>query len=268
MWWLHSHAAPARRVTTPPTLLQQFIKLKDAPDSAIASFVKRFGILGICEHDLPRTHTRARVPVAKAQHLEHWDLNLGCLPGGFRHDRSGRWIGCDDLASYRSWAQEAADIQTLAAAVRHDRAINRDVWKRLTGDASGRSLASARNLVAIRVQSWLDHGSVSPQFSWSTDNRAVVRLGARGTWEPLPSRVSVEWGPFHGTTLFPALALQLTLAVARTTGFAFCSGCGQSYPPKRQPAVGRRSYCDECRQKKVPLRDAQREFRRRQMRRR
>jgi hypothetical protein len=46
--------------------------------------------------------------------------------------------------------------------------------------------------------------------------------------------------------------------------FAHCSGCGRQFVPTRHPRKDRRIYCLDCRNRKVPFRDAQRDYRTRQ----
>lgn len=101
----------------------------------------------------------------------------------------------------------------------------------------------ARSLIGILVDDLMRLGDVRLGFEWTG---------------PLPE-VNLEPGG-----LFGALALELAFAVGRASGFAFCDGCGDVYAPTRRPAHGKRRYCRECRDKRVPLRDAQRDHRRRQ----
>src|SRR5438128_742042 len=47
-------------------LLEKFWQLGEAPDRQILAFAKRHGVLGICGHELPRTHRKP-----------------SCMPSGF-----------------------------------------------------------------------------------------------------------------------------------------------------------------------------------------
>jgi len=74
---------------------------------------------------------------------------------------------------------------------------------------------------------------------------------------------------------FGLLAIQLLLAIARAEGLATCAGCGAPFVSSRQPLAGkrvgrtiaRRNYCRDCRDRKIPLRDAARDYRKRNLRR-
>src|SRR6266487_2634569 len=46
-----------KREQVRPGILEGFLKLADAADSSILAFAKKWGPLGICEHELPSTHS-------------------------------------------------------------------------------------------------------------------------------------------------------------------------------------------------------------------
>jgi len=71
---------------------------------------------------------------------------------------------------------------------------------------------------------------------------------------------TITWGSAHAP-LFGTIAVQLLMLVTQTAGLAQCSGCGNSYIPRRKPRDQQRSYCADCRVRKVPQRDAQRDKR-------
>ena len=87
---------------------------------------------------------------------------------------------------------------------------------------------------------WLRFTGVSPCLEWRRQQPALT---------------------LHVGGLFGALAMQLTLAICGTDGLAICSGCGFGYIPNRRPKVNQKNYCQECREKGVPLRDASRAYR-------
>jgi hypothetical protein len=49
-----------------------------------------------------------------------------------------------------------------------------------------------------------------------------------------------------GSELYGALAIQLLMAVSRSSGVETCDGCGKFYTPTRQPREGDHHFCDEC----------------------
>jgi hypothetical protein len=65
-------------------------------------------------------------------------------------------------------------------------------------------------------------------------------------------------------TLFGVLITQIAHVIAGTDQHAVCSGCKRNFAPKRGQSRGVRRYCKKCRQRKIPQRDAAREWRRRQ----
>jgi hypothetical protein len=90
-----------------------------------------------------------------------------------------------------------------------------------------------------------------------------ARLCPRLYWNKPAKQWQIDFDTFSRTNLLAVLVLKLMMAVADKDGFALCSGCQRSYPPGRQPSVGRRNYCPTCRESGVPFRDSKRELRRR-----
>jgi hypothetical protein len=262
--WVHSSAKPARRIQSPNNLLEQFVELRAGSDAEIAAFASKYGVLGICEHNIPRSHNVGRIRLNDAVNVEDDDPSLGC-PGVCDFSaRQKAWVGRDPLRAYRDWAQLAMDVQSLAAAAHHETTVDRKAWDRVVGRPYS-SRRHVRREVSRQVQRWLEIGGVQPQFTWDNDSGVVITLGTRSTWEPLPKDPAAlwSWGHAHGTTLFPALAIQLAMSVSQADGFAFCSSCGLSYVPDRRPAAGRRRYCARCQETGAPIRDAQRAYRER-----
>jgi len=89
------------------------------------------------------------------------------------------------------------------------------------------------------VMQWLYWGDVRPDYYWG-EKRARIRFG--------------------GSRLFGALATQLMLIAGQTPGLYRCSGCNTLESPERKPRRDRNHYCPTCREKKIPQRDAKREY--------
>jgi hypothetical protein len=250
--WRDDDAHPPRRVSVPAALLDKFMSLRGQSNERIASFAAKYGILGICSHQLPRTHRLLQI-------ADRGDI--GCEPVGMELGEEG-YHGHEPVAAWRMWANHARDVVTLGAAAQH--ALNPDVttWRRLFNERSLPQGKTLRGDVAKLVQYWLTLGGVRPQFSWDTEGRPRITFSTRDTWDPMPVRVLRLHGYKHGTTLFGALAVQLMLRVA-DRDMAVCSACGMDYMPSRRPAAGRRTYCADCRANGAPERDALREHRRR-----
>jgi hypothetical protein len=110
-----------------------------------------------------------------------------------------------------------------------------------------KNVQEARKTLASEVDEWITVGQVRPRIEWDNKTRK---------WRFSLDAVS------SGPNLFGLLALNLSLAIAGTE-LAVCCGCQKSYSPVRRPNSERRNYCDECRSRKVPERDAAREYRKR-----
>jgi len=253
--WRDTANHPPRRVAAPDALLDKFIALSTTSDAHIAAFAARYGILGICDHDLPRTHRLLRLVDGD---LEHADT--GCEPRGFRKGTQG-YEGREPIAPWRQWAQHARDVVTVATAAHADVTPRPGAWDRLMGTPYRAGSGAMYPAVTKLVQYWLEVGGVRPQFSWDGASGPRITYGTRDTWDPLPPRILRIHGYKHGTTLFGALAIQLMLRVSDTV-LAICSGCQTDYMPERRPATGRRNYCRECRSQGIPQRDALRDHRR------
>jgi predicted RNA-binding Zn-ribbon protein involved in translation (DUF1610 family) len=101
----------------------------------------------------------------------------------------------------------------------------------------------AGDIVGVRkmLDNWLSMGDVRPNLVWDEEQCFVG----------------------FDNTLFGMLAYQVMLAIGRTEGLGFCSGCGEHYAPKRrQTKVSQRNYCPAC-GRRAAWRDAQADRRRR-----
>ena len=258
-----------RRVQAGPRLLEDFVNLPEAPDSQIAKYARRWGVLYICKHGMPMMHDPGYLSVDLRQSI-HGLVRLsastasqpsvpsptvpspraevrtifgkGCVPLGF-----GRRGGCwEPVELWRGYARVVRSVLNVAAELHRGNRGKAEDWRVLDGDPSTtthkRSLKSQKSALSDVIAGWLQLGDVRPESSW-IDN-LEVQLSGEG--------------------LVGALAIQLFLAVAGSDGLAMCSSCNMPYAPKRRPAPGKRHYCekDEC-CVKARSRDAQRDRRRR-----
>jgi hypothetical protein len=67
----------------------------------------------------------------------------------------------------------------------------------------------------------------------------------------------------HASGLFGVLITQIAHVIARSDQTAVCAGCRYPFKPERPITRGTREYCEPCRKKKRPQRDASRDWRRR-----
>src|SRR5215471_148418 len=210
-----------------PTLLTQFVRLAEGTESQILEFVRRWGPLGLCEHELPASHAL-------------WGQYPDCVVRSLRKDSQGvRWKW-EPVKSFRAWAWEAREIINLAANTYQGVLVNPRRWTehgrswektRFLFGEDGRdyflkyTLVNQRHVLGLLVNEWLEIGDVRPFWS--------LRSGA-------PSIVLGGFG------VFGALATQLLFAVSRTRGFSVCASCGRPFSPRRRPVSTRLSYCRRC----------------------
>lgn len=248
---------PPRTALPGPRLLEGFVRLADAPDSAIRDYARQWGILGICKHDLPRTHNFWRgLP------------DRFCSPLGFRMDEKLETLtGWEPLSTWRRYTREARAILDIAASLHQGiPVLNENIWSQAghahPGGLTDKSLSDLCRdqafAISVSVNGWLDIAHVRPFFSWGALGPPAVLLGTTVWWFHLD--MQKRWLPsvphMHGTSLFGALAVQLLMTVSRTGGLAVCSTCGTVFTPRRRPNPNRRRYCPVC-GIKAAWRDAQ-----------
>ena len=163
----------------------------------------------------------------------------------------GRPPYSEPLELWRHYARQARALLNIAARLHRDEPGELAEWQAVYArqplmdqaqleKLAGAPVESQRFFVEMAVNEWLKMASVQPEFQWRYGSPRITLSGAG---------------------LFPALALQLMAAIARTDGLALCTGCGSPYTPKRRPRTGTRHYCQECRDAGVPQRDAARDYR-------
>lgn len=228
-----------RRVRPSATMLESFIGLAEAANSGIASYAKRWGVFGVCAHDLPSSHNPPPVPrpiVLVPMARLPW-----CEPRGYRQGRA--WESVD---TWRGYARKFRAVLNVAARLHQGRPAGPEDWRELNIDDSDvtvrRRLAQERVQLGVVLSQFLGQARVGMEFVWDAETPALSPSGAG---------------------LFGALVLQLASAVGRSDGLAICSACSKSYIPRRRPRPDRRQYCDECRDRQVPQRDAAADYRQR-----
>jgi hypothetical protein len=242
---------PGTIVTPSRDLLEEFLRLTDAPDAAILRFAKRWGPLGLCKHGFPSGHPGLYWPSRPLEaHACPHDPRIGdscrCTPRGFFEGRE--W---EPLAEWRVWSRRVRATLEYIAALQQDKVPSEAAWRTafLLGDvptAPGypelpRTVAAARGELQYYLGYWLSAAAV----------RLFVDVGRRPT---------LTWGS-NENPVFGALAIQLALIATGKWGLALCDGCGASYPPSRHPRPNTRHYCLACRDRQVPQRDAARAYR-------
>jgi hypothetical protein len=237
---------PTHDVSPDSTLLPRFAALANATDDQVLAFAQRWGVLEICGHGRPSSHSEAdRQP----------DL---CFPRPVDEQLT---TFSEPVDAWRALAREVRGIVKVAAALHAGRRATVADWADIAGatiaaqvehlvetggDADrgparlGQEVNFDRRVLTGVVEMWLREGAVRPHVQWGKRTPGVELAG---------------WG------LFGALAVQLLQVVSRIDGLITCSGCGKAYLPKRRPNPNRDHYCPDC-GVKAAWRKASRRYRR------
>lgn len=209
-------------------LLDQFVRLANAPAQSVVAFARRWGALDRYEDRV----TEGEHAFSGAEPLALWyalarQAAAILLVAGHLHQ--------GEQAPLAAWR----DVLTVGvlplSAAETFAAWESGEWQRyLWGECA---------ILGVTIDAWIDTGDVRPHLVWNADKPPEIVL--------------------QGTGLLGALAVQLLGAVSRTEGIAVCSACGATYTPKRRPRAGERRYCAHC-GKRAARRDAARDYRQRQ----
>jgi hypothetical protein len=242
--------------STGPKMLDAFLKLKT--DSQIVAFAKKWGFLGLCcgHPDKPAPHARGHGVTSREQDGR---LVLSCGEPG----------ESEALTVWRSYVRQFRAILNLAAAAHRGLAAEdqdlRDVLPpglldghvrsgRLTFSNPGGRVNTIVPVLQLVPLQQLVAGKVTELMVFADLKVGLFWNGAE------PPKVLTYSFPF---TLLGALTLKLAYAVAGQPDAYRCAGCSVDLDisDRRRPAQGRRAYCEECREKGIPQRDATRDSR-------
>jgi hypothetical protein len=212
--------------------LEKFLQLAEAPAEKILAYARNWGVLEICEHNLPASHQPGAFPS---------DSGVpGCRP---LQTEEGRWW--EPLDAWRRLARRLQGLLNVATGAYEGRASQRRDWERIVPDEPEEQLDNNT------VQS--DRFSVAYYLNWEV---RLARVRLRCIWDgDVPD---IKLG---GDGLYAALVVQTVYAVNQSEGIATCTACGSAYAPKRQPNPNRARYCDACRKTGAPERAASRAYR-------
>jgi hypothetical protein len=233
-------------------MLSRFVALVDASPSVVREFALRYGVLGICSHGKPCTHT----PFTSERSLS------GVAPERCTPIAWDGTSGVEPIAAWHAYARLAATILRVAGKLQsgvtpepEELAILHGARARLVRAALSRRVNPSRaarlmarpSLVAA-INRWIVDGDVRP-YMLAIDDSRHQRMHVRLT--------SPWWLHSPSWPLFGALGVALAQKVA-TANFVRCAGCGDHFTPSRMPRAGENNYCETCRKAGFPLRDAKR----------
>jgi hypothetical protein len=258
-----------------PGMLTDFLSLADTPASATLRFARRWGLLELCNHDLPSEHpTDVGLPTCLGEtYLRVLHYERDCVR-----------MTDEPAATWRYWAGQASALANIGVRLRRGLTIDprdamrllerapwapvmprsvRGRWDDLAptepGAASSQyapehehareehrrrvadrplETAELRRTVRDALAFWLEMSRVTVRLIWPKGRPDVVLTGG----------------------LFGALGVQLLMLISGSQGFAFCAGCGNVHVPARPNDTQRASYCPSCRATRVPQRHAQRRY--------
>jgi hypothetical protein len=218
-------------------LLEQFISLSDTSDpEAFLKYARHWGVLGLCRHDLPWTHS-----LGPSRDVSTPSVSGRCLPES-----------SENIRSWSALARLLLSFLNIAAALHSNQPGSAKDWGVLySGDrnrannAAAHPLNTQKSYFAVRLSRALSEANIQTSVRWGGVDR------------------NPTLGYNLGTELFGHLILQVAVASCRRTNFFRCSVCGSTYIPRRMPKHGQQNYCPNCRATGVPARLASRMYRKR-----
>jgi hypothetical protein len=280
--------------TAIPGMLPAFVRLASQQPIDVLRFARRWGMLGLCKHMLPESHRSNRIELVREA---HWEATPGsprwCLGPDLR-DYLGGELGNDlgqaaveaavaewalksfeqckptlaePVAVWQQLAHEARALLSIAARVHRGEPAAPADWRTIYGyDPSWYPdvALDAFTLESV-ITMWLDVGDVIPRLKWETkvDWAAAARRPAEVLWRQR-GYVTIQGPPevvLRARGLFAIIARELAFTIARVSSMAICAGCGAAFTPRRRPVHGRRSWCDDCRERGVSKTQAVRDHR-------
>lgn len=247
IWWPGSHP-----IEDDQGVATDFARIAGGSNEAILAYARKWGVLELCKHGLPRTH---RQPTVWPGHMGMRNLSpdASCLP--IQHESAphqgvagfGPWQ--EPLSGWRTYTAKVRAIVDLAGQLRLGVQGSHEDWVKASGESDDDQWIGSPWDLARAVEELLEIANIRPLFRWRGERGYEMLLGVPGSG-------------LAGGGAFPAIAMQLALSVARSDGIAYCSGCGNAFSAKEsRPAKGEHRYCQACRDAKIDVRDRKRRSR-------
>jgi hypothetical protein len=253
--WRRDLPHDGHRVLPDFTLLVEFVRLAEESidDEQFLVFARRWGLLGLCSHGLPRTHDQNTIP---------YSVSFGLWLNGDWNCSSGV-ESPEPVEWWRYWARQARALVALIASVRMGEAGAIEHWETVwsPGPWVRDELREKTRDVIEEVRLGL-HIRVIDEIGVQRDELAH----SIETWLRLASvGLKVHWwseGPrpvLTNVALFDTIGMLILFLGGDSSGFAVCSGCHAPFMPQRRLGPRDRArYCADCRRDHRPQREASR----------
>ena len=171
--------------------------------------------------------------------VRHFARQFGPLRGGSGDAETvPEWLRFAELG--RHIANAAQALTSGGQSDPSDWEALREWVRPLAGDHEPKTVAARKLMVMASVRRWL------LQCEWHIVPR----------WSASLLEMAVCTG-----SLLEVIGLQLCAEISRSAGKVECSGCGKGFRPTRA-VPGQRRFCRTCRDKKLPVKLAMRDYRR------
>lgn len=221
-------------------MVERFMQLERGTDEAVLAFANDYGVLGLCRHGQIHTACTEVDPDD-----EDHDGEVLYVDNPADHEPLSEWRRWSALvAAIVGAARIAANGQTVGA-MRLEELLEYGTYGQWRLEDVGNNVTVCRSAVAAACTRMLREGEVGLVLKWD------VRLN-------LPQLMVGATVPDAG--MFGGLALEVAL-VCSTAGRVYtCAGCGTVFTPRRRPAAGHKSWCDEpdCKKARQRYADARR----------
>jgi len=225
-----------------PGLIGEFTSLSKKGKRGILEFARKWGVLLLCRHGLPASHTK---PLPESP-----EVFSPCEPLGWDEEER---CGYEPLDLWYLFSTEASAILRITSSLLYNLSVDardRDTLERAVRRLNltkGKGLGDPGNPLSLKswtgqvISEWLRLGGINPCFAWNLQGASFKLTG--------------------GHSLFGAIAQQLLNAVFQSEGLVTCFECGNTFHPRRKPQRGRRIFCTPCRHEGAPLKWASRDYR-------
>ncbi len=253
VWVFNSPPDYAGTVLATAEVLNTFLQLGSATPEAILDFARSWGLLRLCKHGLPATHSHSPYGSVyfgedSAYVLERYPY---CRPLGTSALDDNQ--GYEPISDWRQISRMAKALIDIVAKLNQDELGREDDWnvlyERSTMNRIGQNIVQQRLDCVSVVNTWLRVADLKPQlvYDWNPFDHEWKSMKVADTPRLREgTHIRFETDHFRGSSLFAHLACQL-MTIALGHGVAVCSACGKMYGPrKRKPKHGQNNYCGKC----------------------